>query len=168
MPKTKASKQAVNKNSPQCGLCGKRKNLVKTSCCGNWICDDEKDYVLFSYARNSCSRNHRRFTLCGYHEAEEHKGEWQTCKKCLHDFEHELEMYVWYGTNEYNFSKLKNSPVFAPTYCAKCGKRIVLPEGGYSVLCDVYRCDNCKISEKERKEIIANYNTKQKICLNKP
>ena len=49
---------------PQCGLRGATTNLTKTECCGNWICDDEDQYVLFSYARNSCYRNHDRYTLC--------------------------------------------------------------------------------------------------------
>ncbi|MBU4257466.1 hypothetical protein KJ586_03610 [Patescibacteria group bacterium] len=157
----KNSKNKID-SKPKCGLCGKRKKLVKTDCCGNWICDDEDKYALFSYARNSCSRNHRRFTLCGHHNAEEHKGDWKNCQECLKDFEHELEMYVWYGTNEYNFTKLESSPAFEPTYCSKCGKRIVLPDGGYSVLCDVYRCDQCEITEKEREKIIRDYKRKKK------
>ncbi len=41
-------------------------------------------------------------------------------------------MYVWYGTNEYNFTVLENPPAYKSTYCAKCGNIIVLPEGGYS------------------------------------
>ena len=35
----------------KCGLCGKTSRLTKTACCGNWICDDEDKYVMFSYAR---------------------------------------------------------------------------------------------------------------------
>lgn len=27
---------------------------------------------MFSYARNSCSRNHRRYTKCAYHWGEDH------------------------------------------------------------------------------------------------
>jgi len=151
MPK-KTSKAKTTKH--YCGLCGKSgKKLIKTECCGNWICDDEDNYVLFSYARNSCSRNHRRFTLCGYHYNEEHKGDWKTCKKCISSFSHEPEMYAYYGTNEYNFTTLRNPPEFEPTYCGKCGERILLPYGGYSVLCGEYRCYKCPISEKERKEI---------------
>ena len=42
----------------------------KTECCGNWVCGDEGDYVMFSYSRDICSRNHRRFTLCGSHHTE--------------------------------------------------------------------------------------------------
>lgn len=42
--KSKASKP----DAPRCGLCGKRGRLVRTECCGEWICDDEDSYVLFS------------------------------------------------------------------------------------------------------------------------
>jgi len=64
---------------PRCGLCGKTGTLIKTDCCGNWICDDEHKYVLFSYARNSCHRNHSRYTLCAYHHNEGHAGDWKDC-----------------------------------------------------------------------------------------
>lgn len=153
----------VKKIKPRCGLCGStRKKLVKTGCCGNWICDDENDYVIFSFARNSCARNHRRFTLCGFHANEDHAGNWITCRRCRADFAHGLEMYVWYGTNEYNFTKLKNPPKYKPTYCQKCGQVIILSAGGYTSLCHMYRCDNCPISEPERKKIIQEFNNKNK------
>lgn len=157
----KITKKTTKKRiaTPPCGLCGKtKKPRYKTECCDNWVCGNENDYVMFSYSRDICSRNHRRFTLCGSHHAEGHKGDWKTCKKCREDFE--TEMYVWYGTNEYNFEKLPNPPAFEATYCSKCGERIILPDGGYSNLCGVYRCDNCPISEKEREEIIRKYNKK--------
>ncbi|MEE8305138.1 MAG: DUF6398 domain-containing protein [Candidatus Tectomicrobia bacterium] len=51
----------------QCGLCGRTGNLTKTECCGQRICDDAHTYRLFSYARNSCYRNHDRYTLCSFH-----------------------------------------------------------------------------------------------------
>ena len=54
--------KGASKTQPQkarCGLCGKKSKLIKTECCGNWICDDEHKYVLFSYANSSCDRNHR-------------------------------------------------------------------------------------------------------------
>ena len=84
----------------KCGLCGKTTKLTKTKCCGQWICNDEGQYVPFSYNRNSCYRNHQRYTLCGYHYAEEHPGDWKTCPKCKDDFKDEIEMYVYNGTNE--------------------------------------------------------------------
>jgi hypothetical protein len=126
---------------PRCGLCGKTKNLTKTKCCGQWICDDEDQYVLFSYARNSCNRNHDRYTLCSYHHNEGHTGDWKTCQKCREDFESEI--YVYYGTNEYNFEKLENPPDYEPTRCAKCNQVIVLSEGGYSMRGGEYYCANC-------------------------
>ena len=125
----------------QCGLCGSTKNLTRTECCGRWICNDEDQYVLFSYARNSCSRNHRRFTLCGGHFAEGHEGQWQDCPKCRESFE--TEMYVYYGTNEYNFETLPNPPSYEPTRCSKCGTVINLGDGGYSRHRGEYVCMGC-------------------------
>ncbi len=144
---TKKRQQAKEKrrqwqdSRPRCGLCGKTSNLTKTDCCGNWICDDEHNYVMFSYAHNSCHRNHNRYTLCSSHFHEGHEGSWQDCPKCREGFE--TEMYVWYGTNEYNFEKLTNPPAFEPTHCAKCKKVIRLAEGGYSHSVDGYFCGRC-------------------------
>jgi hypothetical protein len=112
-----------------CGLCGKARNLTKTECCGNWICDDQHKYQLFTFARNSCSRNHDRYTLCGHHYSEDHTGDWKTCQKCREDFE--PEMHVYFGTNEYNFEKLSNPPKFEPTHCSKCKRIISLSQDGY-------------------------------------
>ncbi|MFC2161844.1 hypothetical protein ACFLRX_09365 [Acidobacteriota bacterium] len=128
-------------DQPVCGLCGKKSNLTKTECCGRWICDDEDNYLLFSYARNSCSRNHRRYTLCGFHHAEEHDGDWKTCAQCRDSIE--TEMYVYYGTNEYNFEIFENPPSYEPTRCSKCNRIIKLAEEAYSVLGDEYTCSGC-------------------------
>ena len=125
----------------RCGLCGKTKNITKTECCGNWICDDSDEYVLFSYAHNSCYRNHDRYTLCAYHHHENHKGNWKECQKCKNDFE--TEMYVYYGTNEYNFEKLVNPPEFEPTRCAKCSRIISLGYDAYTIDGSDYLCENC-------------------------
>ena len=119
-----------------------------TDCCGNWICDDEASYQLFSFARNSCSRNHRRYTLCGGHAGEGHEGPWQECATCREDLE--TEMYVYYGTNDYNFTKLTNPPPFKPTLCSTCGQRIVLSDGGYSKRGGKYICMNCESSDVRR------------------
>jgi len=133
--------------APRCGLCGKTENLTRTECCGNWICDDEGAYVMFSYERSSCYRNHRRYTLCGHHWAEGHEGRWQDCKQCREDFEDELEMYVYYGTNDYNFEVLENPPHYEPTKCRKCGKVIVMAEEDYSSGVDGYLCETCSLEE---------------------
>lgn len=144
MPRKGKSRQPTKqtrKDRRVCGLCGSTKNLTKTECCGNWICDDEHEYVLFSYARNSCSRNHRRFTLCGFHHAEGHTGRWQDCAQCRDAFE--TETYVHYGNNEYNFETLPNPPAYDPTHCHQCGRVIPLGEGGYSVAGGDYYCGRC-------------------------
>ncbi len=124
---------------PRCGLCGKTRKLTKTECCGQWICDDTDKYVLFSYARNSCYRNHDRYTLCSYHYQEGHKGDWKECQKCKKSFE--TEMYVWYGTNEYNFEKLPNPPSYKPTRCVRCGRIIKLAEEPHSISGGQYFCE---------------------------
>ena len=141
---SKQRKRTLKKDAAvvsRCGLCGKTKNLTKTECCGQWICDDEDQYILFSYVRNSCYRNHRRYTLCGLHFAEKHPGEWKTCPECREDIS--TEMYVYYGTNEYNFEKLENPPKYKPTRCAKCRKVISLSEDGYLMKGGKYFCMEC-------------------------
>jgi hypothetical protein len=52
-------------------------------------------------------------------------------------------MYVYYGTNEYNFEVLPDPPEYEPTKCTACGKVIVLGEGGYSYGAKGYRCGRC-------------------------
>jgi hypothetical protein len=141
--KTAKATAARVSDKSRCGLCSKRGKLMQTECCGNWICDDHHKYVLFSYAHNSCARNHDRYTLCAYHRHEGHPGDWKRCPKCRADFEHELEMYAYFGTNEYNFEKMPNPPAFKPTHCGKCGTVIVLSDGGYSQGAKGYRCSRC-------------------------
>ena len=138
---TKIIKLKKQRDVAKCGLCAKKGKLTRTECCGQWICDDGDEYVPFSYARNSCYRNHSSFTLCGYHYNEEHSGDWKTCQKCRNDFE--TEIYVYYGTNEYNFEKLENPPDYEPTKCCKCGAVIILGEGGYLHDKNGYRCGKC-------------------------
>jgi hypothetical protein len=128
-------------SGPRCGLCGKGGKLTRTECCGQWICDDEDKYVVFSYARNSCSRNHRRYTLCGYHAAEDHGGDWRECQHCREEIQ--TEMYVYYGTNEYNFVKLQHPPSYEPTLCTKCGAVIRLATDAYTIKGKGYYCERC-------------------------
>jgi hypothetical protein len=146
MPKSKSTRLM---NKPRCGLCGKTLKLIRTECCGNWICDDEHKYVMFSYARNSCYRNHSRYTLCASHHNERHPGDWKDCEPCRKSFE--TEMYVWYGTNEYNFEKLANPPAFEPTKCSKCGIVIHLGTDGYTQSGDETWCEECGTKEMEKR-----------------
>ena len=147
MSKSKSAKPARRKpaamkpGAPRCRLCGKRSKLTRTECCGQWICNDEHKYVLFSYARNSCHRNHRRFTLCGAHFDEGHKGDWKTCQECRTG--HEPEMIAWYGTNEYNFEKMPDPPAYEPTKCSSCGQVIKLGAEGYAEGPEGYTCEDC-------------------------
>jgi hypothetical protein len=60
-------------------------------------------------------------------------------------------MYVYYGTNEYNFEPLPNPPAFEPTRCAKCGQVIRLGEGGYSMKGGEYFCMACSGDPFSRK-----------------
>jgi hypothetical protein len=53
------------------------------------------------------------------------------------------EIYVYYGTNEYNFEKLLNPPTFEPTHCASCGKVISLGYDGYMQSGQDYFCRRC-------------------------
>jgi len=145
MPKG-ASKTRPEK--ARCGLCGKTGRLIKTDCCGNWICDDEHKYVLFSFARNSCHRNHSRYTLCAFHHNEGHEGDWKNCERCRTSCE--TEMYVWYGTNEYNFEKLPNPPPFEPTKCSKCGVVIKLGTEGFTRSGDESWCEDCGAKEMDK------------------
>ena len=130
---------------PRCGLCGKTGKLTRTSCCGNWICDDAGDYVAFSYARNSCFTNHHKYTICAFHHHEAHEGRWQDCAQCREA--QPLELYVHSATNEHNFEKLANPPKFEPTHCAGCGVVIRLAQDGYTLKGDDYFCASCGLGE---------------------
>ncbi|MEW6684837.1 MAG: hypothetical protein AB1393_01340 [Candidatus Edwardsbacteria bacterium] len=66
-----------------------------------------------------------------------------------------MEIYVWYGTNEYNFEKLENPPAYEPTKCAKCQTIIHLGTEGFSVRGDEYLCEKCTWKEM-RKNIRQN------------
>jgi hypothetical protein len=134
-------KKMPKQEKPKCGLCGKSKNLKKTECCDQWICDDEHKYILFSYAANSCSRNHRRYTLCAVHHAEKHPGKWQECQECREGYE--PEMVVYYGTNAFNFEKLPNPPKYEPTHCSLCSGIIRLSADAYTMSGDQILCTRC-------------------------
>ncbi|MEL6137131.1 MAG: hypothetical protein AAFR42_06955 [Cyanobacteria bacterium J06628_6] len=96
---------------------------------------------MFSYAYNSCIRNHRRYMLCGIHHANEHEGDWQDCSECRDLYE--TELYVYFGTNEYNFEKLKNPPAYKPTRCVECNRIIRLAYEGHTMGQEGYTCEKC-------------------------
>lgn len=52
-------------------------------------------------------------------------------------------MYVWYGTNEYNFVKLENPPSYEPTRCKKCNAVIKLGVDAYTRSSEGYSCESC-------------------------
>jgi hypothetical protein len=52
-------------------------------------------------------------------------------------------MYVYYGTNGYNFETLPNPPDFEPTRCAGCGRAISLGSDGYMISDGDYYCERC-------------------------
>ena len=56
----------------------------------------------------------------------------------------ETEMYVYLGTNEYNFEKLENPPRYVPTLCKKCGDAIRLGEDAYTMSGGTYFCERCQ------------------------
>jgi len=122
----------------QCGLCGKDDKLVKTKCCNNWICDNS------TIDEQNCLWNHNQYTLCAFHKTGKHQGNnWQKCEKCKEGIE--TELYVWYGTNDYNFEKLKNPPPFEPKKCKNCSKTINLGVEGYLKRADgEYFCEWCE------------------------
>jgi len=125
------------RNIRKCGICGKSRSLVKTECCGRWICD-------LGFGGKNCYEKHSRFTLCGSHHNEGHAGRWQDCPECRDMFE--TEMYVYYGTNDFNFEKLENPPKFEPTHCDDCGKIISLTKDGHMRSGGQTFCEDCAAS----------------------
>ena len=59
-------------------------------------------------------------------------------------------MYVWYGTNEYNFVKLENPPQYEPTRCTKCGQVIKLAEESHTLKGGSYFCERCTMAQLPR------------------
>ncbi|KIY68808.1 hypothetical protein CYLTODRAFT_421261 [Cylindrobasidium torrendii FP15055 ss-10] len=128
-----------------CGTCGKSGGpLTKTTCCGRTICDDEHLYKPFSFSKVSCLRNHTRYTACGYHKSEGHKGHWHTCYECRKA--NTPENRAWYRKNNYNFlvDIEDKEYVFPQTRCAGCTKVMKMgPENHSKGANGVVACQPC-------------------------
>jgi hypothetical protein len=91
--KTEASKRPPGRLAadptpePQCTVCSRQGRLRRTSCCNNWVCDRD-DLYTGGYSRAFCNRSHERYTACGQHHSEGHKGDWRTCRTCLSEIPH--------------------------------------------------------------------------------
>lgn len=139
-----ARQQSTRQGTRRCGLCGKAGKLARTECCNRWVCGDQMRDGRPS-APSRCFQKHQRFTLCGFHWAEEHPGRWQDCETCRGEFP--TEMYVYYGTNMYNVETLENPPAFEPTHRAKCGEVISLSRDGHTRSGGEYWCAACSDAE---------------------
>lgn len=117
-PRTKKPKAATDGpkeplKKKACGLCGKNRKLTKTECCDNWICDDEHKYRLFSYALNSCRRNHRRYSICAFHHTEGHNGPWKDCSQCeAENLMDDFPIDESYYERKPRVPKVSDSPLF--------------------------------------------------------
>jgi hypothetical protein len=61
-------------------------------------------------------------------------------------------MYVYYGTNKYNFEALKNPPAFEPTHCSKCGAVISFSRDAYTRSAGEFWCALCSDDEFRRRQ----------------
>ncbi len=132
----------LRKNGPKtCGICGSKGPLTKTSCCDELICDDIKNDQGVPVEQSECRRNHEKYTLCHHHYRNEHEGDWKECKECRDSFD--TEMYVYYGTNEYNVEVLDDPPDYAPTECAECGTVVDRSRDAHQMTQDGILCADC-------------------------
>jgi len=107
---------------------------------------------MFSYSRDFCMRSHRRYTMCGFHYNERHRGlDWRQCPACKDMNKSDPS----YSENGYNVTPRLDRPkgecmcvrarggaqqltacARAPRYstvkCAKCPNRIYTAQEGYS------------------------------------
>ena len=120
-----------------CGLCGNDGSIAplkQARCCKRTICDDQASYKMFSYARNSCDRNHGKYTMCSFHHTNmddpPHSGDpyKEECAQCKYMHGDSDDIYVGNLTSNHNFQedieKVERAPAFDPTKCMKCGRII--------------------------------------------
>ena len=68
---------------------------------------------------------------------------WLTLQRKPAKTEIETEMYVYYGTNEYNFEVLDNPPKYEKKKCCKCNRIIKLSEESVTIGKEGYTCSDC-------------------------
>eukprot|EP01133_Synstelium_polycarpum_P012996 gene12996-15287_t len=130
----------VKSSEKKCHICGQQPSrnlkLTRTECCGNWVCDNEDQYQLFSGSRDFCGRSHAKYTICGTksHTARKHQSpDWRTCQQCkveppekgmlagLFGGPPSKESSLYFGTNGYNFMPMLNVPYNRVTVdCGRC------------------------------------------------
>jgi hypothetical protein len=74
-------------------------------------------YIPSTFLKNSCRRNHDKYTLCGQHFREKHIGDWKKCKICKN--QNSDVDYTNLSTNNFNFEKLNIQK--KEIKCANCG-----------------------------------------------
>jgi hypothetical protein len=149
------SKELSKKTPKQCGICGSTtERLMRTGCCGNWVCDNEHKYEMMSYSRAFCGRSHARYTICGSHTGSGHHcdkpncpcpridpGDCRACNDCFNDTRGE-----WFGTNGYNFtpSRCPAKGALHTDECSTCKRRVHTGHEGYSTMPDgSVSCNEC-------------------------
>eukprot|EP01029_Cantina_marsupialis_P004276 TRINITY_DN1430_c0_g4_i1.p1 TRINITY_DN1430_c0_g4~~TRINITY_DN1430_c0_g4_i1.p1 ORF type:complete len:263 (-),score=43.21 TRINITY_DN1430_c0_g4_i1:210-998(-) len=144
-PLYSSMEEAESKGKKACIICGSKRNLTLTECCGMPVCDNEDEYVMFSYSREFCIRNHSRYTLCGFHATEGHDGDWRECSKCFDDLRGEA--ISWYGTNGWNCTPMLEKDIkkddMLSEKCVHCGGRIMTGFEGHSSSRDGISCETC-------------------------
>jgi hypothetical protein len=114
----------------KCFICGAGQDEVKlgfTECCNASVCDNEEEYVMFSYSRDLCKRSHSRYTSCGFHHTEGHEGDWRVCSKCPNSGEGGNSR-SWYATNGFNVTPVLEADIPQGSHitkpCDGCKRRI--------------------------------------------
>lgn len=141
-----------------CGICGLTEPLRRTECCGMWICDRERDYQMFSFSRDFCSRSHNRYTSCAFHKNESHgDGDWRDCEPCralAHTGDASSSVRSWYSTNGYNFTPGRASEYpqgsFITAECSGCGGRVACGFEGHSTVGRSLLCSACTGAHQQR------------------
>lgn len=79
----------------RCSICGgEGLPLVKTRCCGKWVCCDVSPISI--RGGGFCQFEHTRKSVCFFHYNQGHDGPWQECQECRDFFGDEKFLNVSY------------------------------------------------------------------------